>query len=165
MDRLEVVPQAIGPSNDGHRDDQGGDAGENGTGHEVGTEDRAMPHGPQGQGEDPRDHGVDGNGDGDDGDGEHRDDSLKDVAGLVVVLVSDGEEPVEPSRPDTEVAHHREVRDHGDVEVDAAGREVEPDAEDVPEQGRPWLSVEDDVSALRHSALAIRRMAEINVPA
>src|SRR6266542_5417859 len=54
VDRLEVLLEVIDLPDDGHGDDDRGDAGEDRPDHEVGTEDGGVPHRLHGHGEDPR---------------------------------------------------------------------------------------------------------------
>src|ERR1019366_4287527 len=87
------------PNEGSHGGDEGGDAGENGSDDEVGSEDRAMPAGAEGHAEDPGDDGVDGYGDGDDDDGHGADSALQATPLVGGTGPTDGHEPVKPAAP------------------------------------------------------------------
>jgi len=146
MDRFEVVLQPVHRADDRHRQDQRGNSGEDRAGHEVGTEDRRMPHRLDGHREDEGDDRVYRHRDRDDHHRHHGDERLEKSALPLGAAPTQGQHPVESAaQPRGVLTQDGDVGDQRKKEVDARRGEVGGDARHVPEQGRLEAAVLEHV--------------------
>src|SRR5450756_1749180 len=118
VDRLEVGLQVIRLPDDGHRDEDPRDAGEDRPDHEVGPEDGGVPHRLDRHGEDPGHDRVHADGDRDHDDGHHRDRLVQKPVLLWRARPAEGQRLVEPPPARHAVSENRDVGDQRKVQVD-----------------------------------------------
>src|SRR3990172_13390819 len=104
-----------------------------------------MPPGLDGHGEDEGDNGMDGYRDRDHEDRHNGDGPLQTPVLLLCSRPSKGEQPVEPTAFRHAIPKKGDIRDHWEVEVDRAGRQIHGDAHDIPEQGGSQITVPNDI--------------------
>ena len=136
----QIVFEVKELAQEGHGQDKPGDAAENGSGHEVGSEDRRVPHGDGSHGKVPTHDGVHGNGDGNNGDCHDVHRRLKPVPLPRSALPAQGQDSVEFFPPASRfVAHQRPIRDDRQQKEGDAARQISADGEEIPHQGRAKL--------------------------
>ena len=140
--QVEDAPQHV------HREDHAGGSGVDGADHKIGTKDAAVPSRAEGHGEDPRDHGVHGDRQRDDEDGHERNGFLQQCLLLRGSGPADGQRTVEAAAPGSEPGLHgqeRQIRDHGDIEIQDAAGQVGAHAQHIPNDGRLDTAVAEQV--------------------
>src|SRR3970282_191164 len=133
-----------------HQDDTDADPREDRTGHEEGSEERAVPGHPHGHREDPRDDGVDRDGDRDDEDHQHADRGGEGTVLRGIAIPADRQGAVEPASPARggtaqPVPEEAQVGDHRNEQVGDAAGQVGRDRQDVPDDRRLPAAVDEDV--------------------
>ena len=110
MNVPEVFFQPIRPSQNHHRDQDCGNTGVNGSYHEIGPEDGAVPHGPQCHCEDPANDGMHGHSYGDYHNSQNLDDALENHVLIRCIAVARRQKPVEAGRLDSRVTDYGQIR-------------------------------------------------------
>ena len=144
----DVLLEVVHAAEDRHHDDHPGDPGEDRAHNEVRAEDRGVPSAAERHPEDPRHDGVDRYRNRNDHDRHHADRADEQTPLLGRVVPADRQGRVHPATDlpaNAPVPKDREVGHERQVEVEDAAREIGTDRQEVPQDGRPQVRVQQNV--------------------
>ena len=163
MDRVQILFEMQNLPKHGHRDDERGDSTEDGTGHEVGTENSRMPHRDGRHREVERHNRVHRHRDRHNRDRHDLHRRFQPMPLLRGSLPAERKHPVDPlPQAGRAIAHEREVRDHREKQEQGAARQVRRDREEVPHQWRAEVRPYSPLAGIRHEVEGKPRPAEVN---